>query len=82
VAQYDGGADVSDDPVLAALARLEEGQRELREQVGALAQDQAMMFDALRSLQAALTPALARMEDLDRLLRALGLEVNGRSEQP
>jgi hypothetical protein len=73
---------MTEDPVLAALARLEEGQKEVREQVGALAQDQAMMFDAFRSLQAALTPALARMEDLDRLLRALGLEVNGRSEQP
>jgi hypothetical protein len=72
----------AEDPVLLALARLEEGQKQLREQVGTLAQDQAMLFDALRSLQAALTPALARVEHLDDLLRAVGVDVSGRKEQP
>jgi small-conductance mechanosensitive channel len=72
---------VSEDPVLAALARLEE-------RVNALAQDQAMLFDAIRTvltrldeLQVTFSPTQARVDRLDQLLHALGLEVRDRADQ-
>ena len=69
---------MTQDPVLAALARLEEGQKQLREQLGLVAHDQAVLFDALSrlpsridGLKIAMAPTLERLDRLDVLLRGL-----------
>src|SRR3954451_23390631 len=78
----EGGDDMTQDPVLAALARLEEGQKQLREQLGLVANDQAVLFDALNTLPArvdglkiAMAPTLERLDRLDLLLRGLADQV-------
>src|SRR3954452_16333826 len=77
-----GGDDMTQDPVLAALARLEEGQKQLREQLGLVAHDQAVLFDALSTLPSridglkiAMAPTLERLDRLDLLLRGLANQV-------
>jgi hypothetical protein len=69
---------VSEDPVLAALARLEEGQKAIRDRLERVEQDRAVLFDALGTLSArldglktALAPTLERLDRLDLLLRGL-----------
>src|SRR5436305_10008195 len=78
----EGGDDMTQDPVLAALARLEEGQKQLREQLGLVAHDQAVLFDALSTLPSridglkiAMAPTLERLDRLDLLLRGLANQV-------
>ena len=64
--------------MLAALARLEEGQKAIRERLERVEQDRAVLFDALGTLSArldglktALAPTLERLDRLDLLLRGL-----------
>ena len=74
---------MSQDPVLAALMRLEEGQKEIRERLECVEQDRALLFDALGTLSArldglktALAPTLERLDRLDLLLRTLADQAN------
>ena len=67
---------MTQDPVLAALARLEEGQKQLQEQLGLVAHDQAVLLDALNTrparvdgLKIAMAPTLERLDRLELLLR-------------
>jgi hypothetical protein len=76
VRHLEGGDDMTQDPVLATLARLEEGQKHLGEQLGLVAHDQAVLFDALSTLPArvdglniAMAPTLERLDRLELLLR-------------
>src|SRR3954470_11918522 len=78
----EGGDDMAQDPVLTALARLEEGHKQLREQLGLVAREQAVLFDALSTVPArldglkiAMAPTLERLDRLALLLRGLADQV-------
>jgi len=58
------------------------GQKQLREQLGLVARDQAVLFDALNTLPArvdglriAMAPTLERLDRLDLLLRGFANQV-------
>ena len=75
--------------MLAALARIEASQNVIREQLGLVAQDQAVLFDALSTLPArldglkiALAPTLERLDRLDLLLRGLAGQARDQNGQP